>query len=166
MPAKPELRVFLDSTIIVAALYSAEGPAGTILEHFVDGKLMVIISQQVLEEVIQTINENLPEALPIFRRLLVSFPPEVVKNPSPADIANWAQIIHPEAAAILAAAVAAQPDYFISEDKGFFENPEIAQKSGIHILTPAHFLVLSSEIANVNYRSQKPNFTPSSLSGG
>jgi putative PIN family toxin of toxin-antitoxin system len=166
MPPKPELRVFLDSDVIAAALYSAEGPAGAILEHFVNGKLMIIISQQVLEEVIQAINENLPEALHIFRRLLVSFPPEIVKNPSSEDIANWAQVIHSEDAAILAAAVAAQPDYLISGDNHFFGNPEIVQKSGLHILTPAHFLVLSSDLADASYLPQKPTFTTSSLGGG
>jgi putative PIN family toxin of toxin-antitoxin system len=166
MPPMPKLHVFLDSTVIAAALYSASGPAGNILEHFINGKLTVIISQQVLEEVIQAVNEKLPRALPTFKKLLVSFPPEIVKNPSPEEVSNWAQVINSEDAAILAAAVAAQPDYFISGDKHFFENPEIVQKSGLRIITPAHFLVLSSEIADVSYRSQKPNFTVSSLSGG
>lgn len=166
MPPKPELRVFLDSNVIATALYSPEGPAGIILEHFINGRLMVVISQQILEEVIRAINEKLPDTLPTFRRLLVSIPPEIVKNPSPEEVANWAQLIHSENAALLAAAVAAQPDYLISGDKHFFENPEIVEKSGLRIITPAHFIVLSSELTYMNHQAPRPTFTTSHLSGG
>jgi len=42
--------------------------------------------------------------------------------------------------AILAAAVAAQPDYFVTGDRQFIENPEIAGKTELHIVTPAQFI--------------------------
>ena len=141
MPAKPKLRVFLDTNVIFSGLYSSEGPAGIILEHFINGKLLVVISQQVLEEVIGTIKEKLPESLPALRRLLLSVTLEIVKNPVPDEIARWSRVImHPEDAIILAAAIAAQPDYFITGDKHFLENPEILERSGLSIVNPAQFL--------------------------
>jgi putative PIN family toxin of toxin-antitoxin system len=143
MPLKPKLRVFLDSNVILAALCSPGEPAGAILERFLSGELAVVISQQVLEEVVQTIKEKLSDALPVFKKFFVSLPPEIVKNPSPAEVVNWSQLIHLQHAAILAAAIAAQPDYLITIDQHFFENPEIVKKSGLRIVTPAQFLVLS-----------------------
>jgi len=140
MPLNPKLRVFLDSNVIFSGLHSSEGPSGVILEHFINGKLTVVISQQVLEEVVRTIKEKVPDALLALKRLLTSVPVEIVKNPTPAEIAHWAEKIHPEDAAILAAAIAAQPDYFITGDKGFLKNHYIEQRSGLHILTPAQFL--------------------------
>ncbi|MBI2303703.1 MAG: putative toxin-antitoxin system toxin component, PIN family [Chloroflexi bacterium] len=150
MRPSPKLRVFLDSNVILSGLHSSAGAPGIILERFIEGELMVVISQQVLEEVVRTINEKLPGALPTLKRLLVSIIPEIVKDPSPQEVTPWAEIIHPDDAGILTAAVAAQPDYLITGDKHFFENPSIAGKSGLHIVTPAQFLecLKSTELPN------------------
>jgi putative PIN family toxin of toxin-antitoxin system len=133
-------RVFLDSNVIVSALYSAEGAPAAILRRFIDGKLRVVISQQVLEEVVRTINEKLPEALPSLRKLLLSAPPEIVEDPGSHDVSRWAGVVHSDDAGILAAAVAAQPDYLVTGDKNFLEGPGVADKSGLRIVAPARFL--------------------------
>lgn len=96
----------------------------------------MVVSQQVLEEVIRTLKEKLPEALPALKRLLVSIPPEVQADPTPKEIDRWAEKLHVADAAILAAAVAAQPDYFITGDNHFIENQGIAEETGLHIVTP------------------------------
>lgn len=140
MQTKPKLRVFLDSNVLFSGLYSADGPAGVILRCFVEGKLRVVISQQVLEEVVRTIKEKLPEALPALKKLMVNIPPEVVGDRPSEEVARWAEIIHIEDAGILASAVASQPDYLITGDKHFFRNSIIAEKSGLHIITPAQFI--------------------------
>ena len=110
------------------------------MEHFVEGRLEVVISQQVLEEVVRAVKKKLLEVLPTLRRLLVSAPPEIRKNPPLEEIARWTEVIEAEDAAILAAAVAAQPDYLITGDKHFLGNPGISKKSGLHIVSPAQFL--------------------------
>jgi len=140
MQPKPKPRVFLDSNVIFSGIYSSRGAPGTILEHFIEGRLRVVISQQVLEEVVRTIKHRLPEALPGLRRLLLSIPPEIRSDPSSDEVAGWAEVIHIEDASILAAAVAAQPDYLVTGDKHFFENPGIEDKSRLCIVTPAQFL--------------------------
>ncbi|MFC1937637.1 putative toxin-antitoxin system toxin component, PIN family [Chloroflexota bacterium] len=138
--SKPKPRVFLDSNVIFSGLYSPKGAPGIILEHFIKGNISVVVSQQVLEEVIRTIKEKLPDALPALRRLLVSIPPEVVADPEPGEINRWARKIPVADTAILAAAVAAQPDYLVTGDNHFIENPGITEDTGLHIVTPAQFL--------------------------
>jgi len=145
MQPRPRLRVFLDSNVIFSGLYSAEGAPGIILQHFMEGRLTIVISQQVLDEAVRTIREKLPEGLPALRRLLMSLPPEIREGPAPEETARWAKVIHPDDAGILAAAVAAQPDYLITGDTHFFENPNIAGESGLHIVTPAQFLARLKE---------------------
>jgi len=135
-------RVFLDTNVIFSGLYSSHGAPGAILEHFVEGRIGVVVSQQVLEEVIRTIKEKLPEALPALKTLLINAPPEVGADPSPEAIQHWAKEIHPADAAILAAAIAAKPDYFITGDNHFLENKTIVEESGLNIVTPAQFLKL------------------------
>jgi len=126
-------------------LYSSEGVPGIILERFIEGKLRVVISQQVLEEEVRTIKEKLPEGLPSLGRLLVSVPLEIREDPDPEEVARWAEVIHPEDAGILAAAVAVQPDYLVTGDKHFFENPSIVERTGLQIVTPAQFLARLEE---------------------
>ena len=138
--SKPKPRVFLDSNVVFSGLYSSEGAPGVILEHFVKGNLSVVVSQQVLEEVIRTIKEKLPDALTALRRLLINTPPEVVADPKLLDIERWTKKLHLGDAAILAAAISAQPDYFITGDRHFLDNQEIAENAGLKIVTPAQFL--------------------------
>ena len=140
MGPKPSPRVFLDSNVFFSGLYSSEGPPGMILSRFIEGRLRVVISRQVLDEVVETIRDRLPDDLPFLRKLLMSAPPEIVEDPTPEGVARWAKVIQAGDAAILAAAVAAQPDYLITGDKHFLANGGVAEKSGLEIVTPAQFL--------------------------
>ncbi|MBN1191077.1 MAG: putative toxin-antitoxin system toxin component, PIN family [Dehalococcoidales bacterium] len=140
---KPELRVFLDTNVIFSGLYSSQGAPGAILKYFVEGRISLVVSQQVLEEVIRTIKEKLPEALPALKRLLVNAPPEVGADPSSEAIQHWTKELHSANAAILAAAIAAKPDYFVTGDNHFLENQAIKKNAGLNIVTPTQFLKLS-----------------------
>jgi putative PIN family toxin of toxin-antitoxin system len=139
---KSKPRVFLDSNVIFSGLYSSERAPGIILEHFVKGNIIVVVSQQVLEEVVRTIKEKLPDALPALRKFLVSTPPEVVADLALEKVERWARKIPEADAAILIAATVAKPDYFITGDNHFIENPGIARETGLHIVTPAQFIEL------------------------
>lgn len=136
---EPKTRVFLDSNVIFSGIYSSRGAPAVILECFVEGSLMIVVSQRVLDEVIRTIKEELPEALPALRKLLVNAPPEIRKDPTPEEAKRWSGLLDVADAAILAAAVAAQLDYFTTGDRHFIENSEIADKTELHIVTPAQF---------------------------
>lgn len=135
-------RVFLDSNVIFSGFYSSQGAPGTILEHFIKGKISVVISQQVLEEVIRTIKEKVPTAFPALQSLLLNVPPEIVADPKPEEMEHWTKKLSIEDAAILAAAIAAKPDYFITGDNHFTENPDLAKVAELKIVTPAQFLKL------------------------
>jgi uncharacterized protein len=136
----PELRVFLDTNVIFSALYSSRGAPGAILAHFIDGRINVVISQQVLEGVIRTIKEKLPEALPALKRLLLNAAPEICADPGAEMVSRWLKILQPGDAAILAAAIAAEADCLVTGDNHFLENPAVMSEAGIKIITPASFL--------------------------
>ena len=133
-------RIFLDSNVIFSGLYSSNGAPGSILNGYIEGKLRVVISQQVLEEVVRTVERKHIVALPLLKRILVNVPPEIVEDPKPEEIALWDRIMDSEDASILAAAIAAQPDYLVTGDRRFFENAEIINRTGLRIVTPAQFL--------------------------
>jgi putative PIN family toxin of toxin-antitoxin system len=137
-----KVRVFLDSNVVFSGLYSARGAPGVILEYFIQGRIRVIISQQGLQEIVRTIKEKLPAALPALKYLLLNAPPEVVADPKPEALELWRKKLSIGDAAILAAAIASQPDYFITGDNHFLGNPELAKESGLRIVTPGQFLKL------------------------
>jgi uncharacterized protein len=149
---KPKLRVFLDTNVIFSGLYSDHGAPGAILKYFVEGRISVVVSQQILEEVVRALKEKLPEVLPALKKFLVNAPPEIEADPSPEAIQRWTKEIHPADAAILASAIAAKPDYFITGDNHFLENQTVMEQAGLKIVTPARFLNLfeSSNRSNLN----------------
>ena len=110
-----------------------------IMEHFIKGTLNVVVSQQVLEEVVRTIKEKLPDALPALRTLLVSVSLEVVADPSPGELKPWVDKLSEADAAIFVAALQAKPDYFITGDNHFLGNSSLAE-TGLNIVNPAQFL--------------------------
>jgi putative PIN family toxin of toxin-antitoxin system len=142
MVSKLKPRVFLDTNVIFSGLNSSRRAPGTILKHFVEGRISVVVSQQVLEELIRTIKEKLPKALPALKRFLINAPPEIGADPSLEAIQCWAKEINPADAVILAAAIIAKPNYFITGDNHFLENQNIIEKSGLNIVSPAQFLKL------------------------
>jgi len=154
MVPRPRPRVFLDSNVIFSGLYSPEGAPGVILEHFVKGSIRVVVSQQVLEEVVRTIRAKLPIAIPALRRLLVSVPPEVVADPELQETERWMRKLPLGDATILAAAIGAQPDYFVTGDKHFTEDTGIAEEAGLHILAPADFLRSLERDGEVNHEGR------------
>lgn len=133
------LRVFLDSNVLFSALYSRHGAPNCILELATQGKIASVISPMVLGEVVQALREKFPVAIPALKRLLETSTLEMVRNASFDDAKRWSETIDRDDAAILAAAVAAQPDYLVTGDKHFF-GEGIAEKSGLRIVTPAEFL--------------------------
>jgi putative PIN family toxin of toxin-antitoxin system len=134
------MRVFLDSNVIFSSLYSSQGPPGLIVQRHVEGRLTAIISRQVLHEVVRTVTERLPRALPALKTFLESAPPEICGDARPAEAAKWMEFLHAEDAAILAAAVGARPDYLITGDRHFLGDPAIARKARLFIVTPARFI--------------------------
>ena len=151
---KSKVRVFLDTNVIFSGLYSSKGTPGILLELFIKGDINVVVSQQVLEEVVRTLKEKLPEALPALRKLLVNMPPEIRPDPSLEEIKHWAGKLSLADAAILAAAVATQPDYFITGDNHFLQDRKTIEKAGIKILTPAQLVELLED--EVDYERGRP----------
>ena len=106
----------------------------------------MVVSQQVLEEVVRTIKEKLPESLPVLKRLLMSTPPEVTPDPPLEAIKRRNKKLSIADAAILEAAITARLDYFITGDNHFLGNPRPVEDTDLHIVTPAEFLKILKQM--------------------
>jgi predicted nucleic acid-binding protein len=134
-------RVFLDSSVLIAGLASPKGASNVILTLAEAELITLVVSEQVLVEVERNLQEKLPRALPEYRRFLATCPLEKEALPSGAEVAVARQIIHPDDAPILAAAMALGVDYLVTFNrKHFLDDPEVARKSHLRLGTPGDFL--------------------------
>ncbi len=132
-------RIFLDSSVLIAACGSRSGASHAIILMAEIGLFKVLISQQVIEECERNITKKLPAALPIFQQILSVINPEIVANPAPSDIMRWASVIELKDAPILAAAISAQCDRLLSLNTKDF-TPNVAKQSNLTLQTPSEFI--------------------------
>jgi putative PIN family toxin of toxin-antitoxin system len=130
-------RVFLDSNVIFSGFYSLEGTPGQILQSCINGRMTMVISRQVLDEVIRNIRRKLPDILDLVIDFLSATEIEIVANPEPEEVAGNQLNLPPGDAAVLLAAARAKPDFFVTGDNHFLKNPELEKKVNLRIITPA-----------------------------
>ena len=138
---KPHRRIFLDSSVLYAAAFSASGPARRLILKGMEGSVALAISDLVLEETRRNLTKNAPSALPYFAILADLFSP-FITNPTKVQVLKAAQIVHLKDAPIVAAAVKANADYLATHDvKHLLSHAQaIADAYVITVLTPADLL--------------------------
>jgi predicted nucleic acid-binding protein len=140
-PVKPQRRVFLDSSVLYAAAFSATGPARRLIRKGIEGSIALAISDLVLEETKRNLKKNAPSALPYFTILADLFSP-FITNPTKAEVIRAAQIVHLKDAPIVAAAAKAKAEYLATHDvKHLLTHAQAIDKAyGITVLSPADLL--------------------------
>jgi predicted nucleic acid-binding protein len=71
--ANPPRRIFLDSSALYAAAFSATGPARRLILKGLEGSITLAISDLVLEETKRNLTKNAPLALPSFTQVHYAF---------------------------------------------------------------------------------------------
>lgn len=136
------IRIFIDSSVIVAAMFSSEGGSSKILALCEAGLLEGNISKHVTDEVGEVLKRKLPEMTEDFENLLKLANLKVLKKVKEAEIArakDW--ISDKNDVPILAAAKQLNVDVLITLDiRHFIKDGGVSKKSGLRILTPGEFL--------------------------
>jgi uncharacterized protein len=137
----PQRRVFLDSSVLYAAAFSATGPARRLIRKGLEGSITLVISDLVLEETKRNLSKNAPEILPYFTVLADLLSP-FSTNPTKAAALKAAQVVHLKDAPIVAAAAKANAEYLATHDvKHLLKQAQaIADAYGITVLAPAELV--------------------------
>ncbi|MFH1889971.1 MAG: PIN domain-containing protein [Candidatus Kuenenbacteria bacterium] len=135
----PKQFVFLDSSVIFSATKSKLGGSFRILEECRAGTFQAVISKRVIREVQINLQEKHPELLSVFYNFLFEVGFQIT-NPTITLIKKCQEIINPDDAVILAAALKAKVDCLITLDKKHFMDMNVTKKAPIVILTPRDFL--------------------------
>lgn len=132
-------RVFLDTSAILAGLNSPQGAAGIILAACFSRRLKSVIAPQVIEEAERNIPSKFPELDAAWRSFLL-IPPEVTPPPSLRAIRRAYAILPTDDAPILASALRARPDAFITWNTRHFLRREVMLAAPFPILRPGEFI--------------------------
>lgn len=141
---KKALNVFLDSSVIIAAILSSTGGSFRLILESKLKKYFLLISPYILEECFRVLRLKYPEKPFLLSVMINSFPFRIVRDVSQREVERYIKIINPEDAPILACAIKHKVDYFITLDKKDFLQPEvlkIAKKHNLSILAPKDFFV-------------------------
>ncbi len=138
-----KIKVFLDSSAIIAGVISDTGAARVLLVMSENGQIETFISEQVIVESERSLAKKVPGALPDFRQTLKDASPKVLHNPTQEEIKeNLYLIADPDDVPILLAAMKAHVDYLATHNrKHFLEDPMVAERAGIKIGTPGDVLL-------------------------
>jgi len=138
------IRIFLDSSVIIAGLASSKGGSREILNLAELRVLVPVISEQVVREVTRNMEKKMPQYLPHYYQLFRSLP-FVMIEPGQESMEKALSLINDNDAIILASALTARVDWLISLDKHFLDlnKAEIPFKVG----SPGDFLS-SNDLVN------------------
>ena len=120
MPPKSR-KVFLDTSVFFAAVLSPSGGARKLFHLAEAGILRLVVGPNVLRECDEVVRRKAPASLPVLAQLLDTSQIEISAAPTAQQIAAARACVQYEPDAyVLAEAMSAGPDWFITHDKEHF----------------------------------------------
>lgn len=136
------LRVMVDANILIAGTGWPRFPY-EVLQHAVRGDYVLVLSPFVIAEAQRHIERLLPDALATFDGLLQEIEYEAADDPSPEEVAaQMALVRDPKDVPVALAAINAQVDYLVTQDRDFTDEDESTTElhRRLNILLPGTFL--------------------------
>jgi predicted nucleic acid-binding protein len=135
------LRIFLDSSVIFAAVLSGTGGARKLFKLGEAGVLQLIVGSNVLRECEDVVRRKVPASLPTLAYLLELGMVEITTQPTDAFIEQATAIVaYQPDAYVLAEAISVKPDWFITHDKTHFLSANPNSRLGFRIGTPGDLI--------------------------
>jgi len=124
-------RVFPDTGVLLAMIVFPRDRSGSttlsgeVLELYEAGAFQLVIGQAVLDELDEVLDERFPVHRPQAVSLLMPFADQLVRRPTPTEMAAVLPLCSdPSDAPIFASAVIAGPDIVLSNDFEAFHTPQ------------------------------------------
>ena len=140
MTSDAQLRVFIDTNVLFAALHSPRGTCSRLLALLISRNATIVISVDVLSELAKNIANKMPHALGALGVLMTEASLEVITRAPIPDVRFWTSRGFRSDAAIVAAALLAGVDYFCTGDRGILNKAPLCEASGLKLITPADLL--------------------------
>lgn len=130
------IRAFVDASVLVAAVFSPTGGASALLEMAIRGRVDLMISDDIVEEV----KRNVPKLAEQFQMLLELVPFNYV-SVTAEDVSEVLGYTVAKDAHVVAAAKKAAADYLVTfDEKRLLRNKELRQSVTFTMLKPGDLL--------------------------
>ena len=136
----PALRVFLDTSAIIAGMVSGRGAAREVLRLGESGVIQIYLSEQVLTEADRVFRAKFPTLIAEFHKFLRNLDPVLVDDPTRAEVSSIEGWINADDAPILAAAIKSRADCLVTWDLKHFQSRKVTENVQLPIFTPGEFL--------------------------
>jgi predicted nucleic acid-binding protein len=138
-----KVNLFLDSSALFSGIGSPKGAARVLLVLAESNQIIITISEQVVAETERAISRKVPGALTDFRQAILASNPQIVHDPTPAEVkANLNLISHPADVSIILSAMKANVDFLVTHNRiHFLDDPKVAERTKLRIGTPGDALV-------------------------
>ena len=134
-------KLFLDASVIFSSLYSETGGSRQIIRLAKHGKVVVVTSQSVIEEVTRNLNKIDNLDYNDFYSFLVEIPIVIREQITESEIKPFLDLVVEKDAHVVAGAVLTNCDYLVTLDRKHLYNPEIKKKvKEVEIVTPKDYL--------------------------
>ena len=134
-------KVFLDTSVVFAAVLSPTGGARKLFQLGEAGLLKLFIGPNVLRECDEVVRRKAPASLPTLAQLLEISRVETTPAPTRKMIEIARSIVGYEPDAyVLAEAISAEPDWFVTHDKEHFLNKRKDPDLLFHVGTPGDLI--------------------------
>ena len=140
MPVR-NLRVFLDTSVIIAAVLSPDGRGRMLFRLAETGVLQIVLGPSVIQETDEVVRCKVPDSLPDLANLLSTARVEQGPGARPKDLEMALQLLnYPPDGRVLAEALRAQPDWFVTHDKEHFLQAKLKKRLPFHLGTPGDLI--------------------------
>lgn len=134
-------RVFLDTSVIFAAVLSESGGARKLMQLGEAGVIKLVIGPNVLRECEEVVKRKCPDSLPRLAFLLELAGIEITSKPGNEEIKVAKSILsYKPDAYVLAEAMSAKPDWFVTHDKQHFIKKRISLELSFPLGTPGDLI--------------------------
>ena len=139
MPARA--KIFLDTSVIFAAVFSSDGGSRLLFRLGEIGLLDIWVGQSVIQEAEEVVQCKAPHTLPDLAILLSIVRVSLGSSPGNREYEQARELVHylPDAR-VLAEAICAGPDWFVTLDRKHFLENRLLAKLPFQIGTPGDFL--------------------------
>jgi predicted nucleic acid-binding protein len=134
-------RIFLDTSVIFAAVLSETGGARKLFRLGEAGVLQLIVGSNVLRECEDVVRRKVPASLPTLAYLLELGMVEIATQSLDAFIEQATAIVaYKPDTYVLAEAISAEPDWFVTHDKAHFLRANPDSNLAFRIGTPGDLI--------------------------
>ena len=137
-----KVRIFLDTSALFAGIWSEKGGARIILKLGEMGAIQLLVSRQVMAEIDAVLRRKAPHLLGLLAVRLDAANVEILAQPSEEAWKRAADlVVHPGDGLVLAAALDARLDYFVTLDRThLLDNDRLTQAVPFPVGMPGDFL--------------------------